>query len=191
MSKNELNFIAETHEYFLGLKRLPSVSEIMKPLTEVAMSKVPPWRLEEARNRGTGVHEAREDYSKFGVEDEGFEEYVDQCKKMMIEYKLIVMNCELRLTNGEFCGTLDLIVQDENGLLHIIDTKTSYAIAPYVPIQLGAYSILTSYNGIDISRCYVFHVKPDTYSLVKKTPDFEQWKELYEIWKNKSDQHTD
>ena len=190
-AKSELILVKETHEYFIGLKKVPSVSEIMRPLTEGAISKVPQRQLEIARDRGLGVHQAIEDYVKFDVEDDEFEDYLFQFKKMLSENNFTVLHCEYMMTDGEFAGTLDLIVEDDLGRKHIVDTKTTYAISPYVTVQLGAYSILTSYNGIDITWCYVFHVKPNKYSLVKKTPDIEQGKELYDIWKNKSNQHTD
>lgn len=187
---NDLVFIEESHEYFLGLKRLPSVSEIMKPLTEVSMSAVPPHILEKARDRGIGVHQAIEDYIKFDVFTEELADYLDQYILMTIENDLQVIECELRLTDGEYAGTLDLIVKDAKNDLWVVDTKTTYSIAKYIGVQFAAYDWLATYNGFKIKGCKVFHLKKDSYKLKTILPDTKQWGELLEKYKNKDDGYT-
>lgn len=181
---SDLIFIEETHEYFLGLKRLPSVSEVMRPLTEVALSSVPTRQLEVARDRGIKVHQAIEDYIKFDIIDEEVENYLDQFILMLVENGLQVIESELRLTDSEYAGTLDLIVRDEQGRLGIIDTKTTYSIAKYVGVQLAAYELLAKYNGYDIKWTKIFHIKENSYELKTILPDTERWRELLEQCKN-------
>jgi len=186
---SDLTFIEETHEYFLGLKRLPSVSEIMKPLTELALSYVPQRQLEVARDRGIKVHQAIEDYIKFDLFDEEVGNYLDQFILMLVENDLQVIESELRLTDGEYAGTLDLIVKDTQNRLGIIDTKTTYSIAKYVGVQLAAYELLAKHNSYDIKWTKIFHVKEDWYELRTILPDTEKWRNLLAEYQNAKDQY--
>ena len=186
---NDLTFIEETHEYFLGVKRLPSVSEIMKPLTEVALSSVPQRQLEFARDRGIKVHQAIEDYIKFDIFDEEVGNYLDQFILMLVENDLQVIESELRLTDSEYAGTLDLIVKDKQGRLGIIDTKTTYSIAKYVGVQLAAYELLAKFNDYDIKWTKIFHVKENSYDLRTILPDTEKWRNLLAEYQNAKDQY--
>lgn len=188
---NDLLFIEETHEYFLGVKRLPSVSEVMKPLTEVSLSAVPQRQLEIARDRGLAVHRAIDEYIKFGVFNEEVAGYLDQFILMLIENGLQVIESEFMLTDGEYAGTLDLIVKDEQGRLGIIDTKTTYVIAKYVNVQLAAYELLAKYNGYEIKWTKIFHIKEDWYELKTILPDTEKWRNLLAEYQNAKDQYFD
>jgi hypothetical protein len=189
MLRSDITFIKESHEYFIGSKRLPSVSEIMRPLTEPAMAAVPLSALEKARDRGIKVHQAIEDWVNLDIYDEEVGDYLDQFILMLLENDLQVVHSEIMLTNGEYAGTLDLIVKNDKNKLYIVDTKTTYAISTYVPIQLGAYYNLAQYNGFSIQGCYVFHVKSDGYNLTVRHPDVEQWEKLYEKFKNEANQY--
>lgn len=188
--RSDLTFIEDTHEYFVGLKRVPSVSEIMKPLTEAALSSVPIKKLEIARDRGIGVHKAIEKYIKLGVFDENYADYLDQFILFLMETDLQVIESELMLTDGEYAGTIDLIVKDAKNNLWIVDTKTTYVIAPYVPVQFAGYDNLATFNGYKIKGCKVLHLKDDSYNYTLRTPDTEKWRSLLAEYKNKSDQHT-
>ena len=154
------------------------------------MALVPPKKLEIARDRGIQVHQAIEDWHRFGMFDEEVADYLDQFILMLIENDLKVIECEKMLTDGEYAGTLDLIVQNAKNDLFIIDTKTTYVIANYVSVQLGAYYLLAQNNGIYVKGCYILHLKPDSYNLTFRQPDTEKWRELYAEYTNSKNEHN-
>ncbi len=57
------------HTYRLSGLAIPSVTTLMKPLSNAVYQTVDPKILEKAANRGTAIHNAAENYVKFGIED--------------------------------------------------------------------------------------------------------------------------
>ena len=65
----ELTFEEKQHQYWLDGMQIPSVSEIMKPLSAAQYQEVDQEVLNKAAHRGTAVHTAIETYVKFGMVD--------------------------------------------------------------------------------------------------------------------------
>ena len=65
----ELTFEEERHLYRLDGLEVPSVTTLMKPLSSDFYSTVDPEVLNRAAKRGTAIHNAVENYAKFGIED--------------------------------------------------------------------------------------------------------------------------
>ena len=65
----ELTFEEERHLYYLNGLEVPSVTTLMKPLSSDFYSTVDPEVLNKAAKRGTAIHNAVENYAKFGIED--------------------------------------------------------------------------------------------------------------------------
>lgn len=65
----ELTFEEERHLYYLNGLEVPSVTTLMKPLSSDFYSTVDPEILNKAAKRGTAIHNAVENYAKFGIED--------------------------------------------------------------------------------------------------------------------------
>ena len=65
----ELTFEEERHLYCLNGLEVPSVTTLMKPLSSDFYSTVDPEVLNKAAKRGTAIHNAVENYAKFGIED--------------------------------------------------------------------------------------------------------------------------
>ena len=65
----ELTFEEERHLYYLNGLEVPSVTTLMKPLSSDFYSTVDPEVLNRAAKRGTAIHNAVENYAKFGIED--------------------------------------------------------------------------------------------------------------------------
>ena len=65
----ELTFEEERHLYYLNGLEVPSVTTLMKPLSSDFYSAVDPEVLNKAAKRGTAIHNAVENYAKFGIED--------------------------------------------------------------------------------------------------------------------------
>lgn len=180
----ELSLDEETHTYRLGDKIIPSVSEIMRPLTQPELDKAPRWRLENARDRGVAVHKAIQEYILFGIISEEWEDYVQQFIKFLRENRLQVVWSEKALTDGEYAGTLDLLLKTPENALLLVDIKITYAIKKTVPCQLCAYDRLLTYNGVSASGHFVLHLKPDKYVFKKLVPDVATWERVYAEFKN-------
>ena len=63
----ELTFEEEWHLYYLNGLEVPSVTTLMKPLSSDFYSTVDPEVLNKAAKRGTAIHNAVENYAKFGI----------------------------------------------------------------------------------------------------------------------------
>lgn len=186
---NDLTFDELTHTYFIGDERIPSVSEIMRPLTKPVMDSVPPWRLDKARDRGLRVHQAISDYILFDIIDEEYRKWIETFRLFLHENELQVVYSEFMLTDGEYAGTIDLLLKDAKNRLILVDMKATYAIPKSINTQLGAYSLLLSYNGYEVYKSACLHLKEESYVYKKIDPDFEKWKELLDEYKNKVHKH--
>lgn len=177
--QNQITFIEETHQYYVNGKQLPSVSEIMSVMSKEYYADINPTVLANAAKRGTKVHEAIEVYEKFGLETEDIEiyPYLRSYKVAKQLEKFEVFENELRLHNGEFAGTLDMLAI-LNGTV-IVDLKaTSKINTELLEVQLAGYQELAIANGYDIRQVYVLHLKKDGYKFKIITPNDIMWQEM-------------
>ena len=65
----ELSFDEAHHIYRLNGLVIPSVTTLMKPLSDDFYRTVDPEVLDRAAKRGTAIHNAVENYTQFGIED--------------------------------------------------------------------------------------------------------------------------
>ena len=65
----ELTFEEATHTYRLNGLTIPSVTALMKPLSDDFYRTVSQSVLDRAASRGTAIHNAIENYTEFGIED--------------------------------------------------------------------------------------------------------------------------
>ena len=179
-NQNEIEFIESTHEYFVDGRRLPSVSEIMKPLSEQTYLDINPRVLANAAKRGTAVHMAVEMLEMLGVysPDEEIRQIVQNYKVAKKLKKFEPIYQEIRLTNREFCGTLDMIAEMD-GKIVIIDLKnTSKINHDLLAVQLQAYRELCEFNGIEIQGLYCLQLKKDGYKFVEVRGNEFLWNDL-------------
>lgn len=183
-----LTFNEEKHEYRLGDKILPSVSEIMKAITTFFYKDVPQMALDIACKRGTQVHKVIYDYELFDdyeIEDK-YKPYFESYLKFKEDYKPKILHQEKMLTNGEFAGTIDYICKIDNEIW-LIDHKTSKEIHEnLIAVQEAGYDQLCTYNGIKIDKFGAVHLRKDGYELREITPNKEMWeicKKCYEYGK--------
>ena len=184
-----LTFNEEKHEYRLGDKILPSVSEIMKAITTFFYKDVPQMALDIACERGTQVHKAILDFELFDdyeIEDK-YKPYFESYLKFKEDYKPEILHQEKMLTNGEFAGTIDYICKIDNEIW-LIDHKTSKDIHEnLIAVQEAGYDQLCAYNDIKIDKFGVLHLRKDGYELREITPNKEMWnicKRCYEYGKD-------
>lgn len=184
--KKKIEFIEEKHIYLVDGKIVPSVSEVMRPLTEGLYSKIPESVLNKAKIKGSGVHQAIEDYILFGLISKKYEGYVRRFIEFLEEKEFKVFKNEHRLTDGEYAGTIDLLLKDKDGGYCLVDIKTTSKIHDnFLGVQLSAYKKLLLYNGYDSIRCCVLQLKEDKYVFKDIEPNEEKWKELLNEYKNK------
>ena len=164
--KPDIFFDEQSHTYLVDGQEVPSVTTILKPLTDRSYSSVNPSVLEYARNRGSAVHEALEVYDLGGElevypETEGYiRAYLDWeqvYKPMWTDIEQIVYEDEMG-----YIGTLDRAGYLNDNKFSIVDIKTSNATKEAlvaVCLQTAAYA--TAYPKIiDIKR-YALFLKPD------------------------------
>ena len=123
----ELTFEEERHLYYLNGLEVPSVTTLMKPLSSDFYSTVDPEVLNKAAKRGTAIHNAVENYAKFGIEDippvysgyfAGFREWWDSRKPEVLATETKVYHKILR-----YAGTVDLLCIID-GRVTLVDYKT-------------------------------------------------------------------
>ncbi len=175
-----IEFNEELHQYKVNGKILPSVSQIMKRMSDDVYNTVNPYVLENARIRGTAVHKAIEMYELFGIEptDDEILIYFNRYLKAKEKHKFVVTNSELILTNNVFCGTLDQIVKMED-VTCINDIKvTSKRNMELLEVQLAGYYQLARANNIQVDKCYVTHLTKTSGVVKEVIPNFDKWNQI-------------
>ena len=179
-SSAKVKFDKVTHTYTVGGKKLPSVTQIMRPLSEQHYADIPHEIMENARQRGTRVHEAIEIYDMFGAEtdDKEIRPYLvgyrmaQELHKFHPKFSEQIMACE------EYCGTVEIIAKMKDDLI-IIDLKaTSKINFELLEVQLAGYMRLARENNHAIERTYVLQVKPYAFRFVEILPNYELFEKL-------------
>lgn len=138
-------FDESAHEYTVGGKRVPSVSRLLRPLTELVYGGMNVETLRIAAEFGTAVHACTEYYDKGELDESSvipeWQPYFQAYQKWQAEVKPEILQIEDRLGCAKYAGTLDRICRI-NGELWVIDLKTTSVIHPHVGVQLAAYAAL-------------------------------------------------
>ena len=178
---DELAFDEEKHIYKLNGAVVPSVTQIMKPLSSALYKGVDENVLKMAAERGTAVHNAIENFILFGIEDLGEERlgYFEAFKKWWKDVKPEPLATEHRVYHKSlrYAGTADLPAIIE-GKRIVVDYKTSATVNKMLTgVQLEAYAKAYESQGIEIDGKAILHLKNDgNYSyLYYQKNDFESW----------------
>lgn len=138
-----LTFDEATHTYWIGAAKVPSVTQILKPLVD--LSSIPSGVLAHASARGTAVHYACELFDQDNLDWDSLDVELVPYVEAWVEFRMAtgfmpIRNEERVFHPGLFyAGTLDrtgLI----NGELSVVDIKTSSGLYPTVGMQLAAYA---------------------------------------------------
>jgi hypothetical protein len=161
----EFRFDEASHAYWLGDRRLPSVTQVIAPLSD--WSSVPPALLERKRALGTAVHLACELDDAGDLDDaETHPEvlgYVNGWRRFMSATGAKVVMSERRAFHRRlgFAGTLDRVLLIE-GQGVLVDLKTAAAPSPSWGVQLAGYQLLLEDEGeIAINMRYAVRLLPD------------------------------
>lgn len=177
----ELQFNEQRHIYTVGIEQLPSVTTIMRPLSNTLYGAVDEEVLNLAAKRGTAVHNSIENYLKYGIEDiePEFSGYFMGFIKWFTQEKLEPLGMETRIYHKylRYAGTADLpcII---GGKKVVIDYKTSSAVNKMLTgVQLEAYSKAYDSHGFQFDEKHILHLQKDgNYQVVKyQRNDMESW----------------
>lgn len=157
-----INFDEEKHLYTLRGYRLPSVTQLMRPMTAMVYSDVSQSALMDAADRGTRAHESISNIVLYGIEesDEDTEPYISAFKDFMRDFKPTWLASEYRLYHKTlmYAGTLDLIgyvTDDDDNGVDVVDLKTTSALhRTLLSTQLGAYAEAMKSHGVQVRNLY-------------------------------------
>lgn len=166
----ELTFRDEDHTYTLNGLEIPSVTTLMKPLSAEAYKTVDPDTLNKAARRGTAVHNALENYAKFGIEDidPDLRGYFDAFLNWWELRKPEPIATEHRLYHKimRYAGTADLICLID-GKVTLVDYKTSSQVnTKMCAVQLEGYDRALESHDIEIENRLILHLSKNGYQEV-------------------------
>lgn len=179
MNKN-LEFQEKSHSYYLNKKRIPSVTQILAPISKVLYENIEIATLRNKAKIGTKVHRLIELHSKFGLfpseeEDEDILKYFNQYLEWLktLENSYIFEN-EFKgfYSSNElvFGGTIDNIRMIGNSLV-LIDYKTVANPNDLIlSLQLFGYKLIAEQTlGIVINEFKALCLRKDGFEYVDLT----------------------
>ena len=202
----KIDFDEEKHKYSVGGIKIPSVSEILAPLSAERYGELNPWMVKAAAQRGTAVHEGTQliDFDIAPEYDAEIDGYLMAYQMFLLEHDAewgfiegtvgyIRAENELPL----YCGTIDRYgVVD--GIPAVLDIKTYASLSTDSQLaascQTSLYADALESNGFEVTDRLLLHLRKDgTYRLV----DLGEWDVkhgfnsrdtawmLYQVWANK------
>lgn len=180
----DFRFIEETHEYFLGDRRMESVTEILGEagMTDYRFSRE--WYM----TRGKYIHAATEFIDRGSLDWEGLDpELTPFCKayQSFIEDKrpeIILSEKPLYHAQHLFAGTFDRLVKMD-GATAIIDIKSGVP-SPSAAIQVAAYRELVKVSegfteaqlsmNLLPTKCFSLHLRDDGAYRLTEHRDFRK-----------------
>ena len=159
----ELEFDDSKHVYKLNGAEIPSVTTIMKPLSNAEYSGISELTLQKAADKGTAVHNAAENWVKFQIDDidPEYRGYFDAFLEWWNINDPQVVGSEVRLYHKimRYAGTADLIAWLDGKITLIDYKKPSKLIEMNCGVQLEAYAKALASHGIDVQQKMILHLK--------------------------------
>ncbi len=178
----ELRFYDNGHIYELNDVPIPSVTTIMKPISEFEYGSINESTLNVAASKGTAVHNSIENYIKYQFEDcdpeylgyfKAFKEWWEINKPELVGSEIRAYHKTMR-----YAGTIDLLAVIK-GKLTLVDFKTTASIMTKLcRVQLEAYKSELTSHGVEIERKVSLHMRKDGTWVAEKylVNDIEAWK---------------
>lgn len=184
---SELKFDAEKHEYTVGVKKLPSVTQICKFAYPDAYSEIPEKMKQFYFSRGTAVHKLCEDVEngvdgQFTYDDEA-EKYRAGHAKWLRDtgFKALPGGIEMRVKNLDlgYAGTVDRL-GTAGQRIWLVDLKTSSVRDKPTALQLALYALaIPGYKFSEMERFGVAIKKDGSYQMSKRYPDSDESDAIY------------
>lgn len=131
-----------THVYTWNGAVVPSVTQVLKPLTSYDM--IPADKLEVARQKGVAVHKMVELHAKGDLDVETLPDWMRpvlvQWEKFVADTGFEIIYSETQVYNPDYgyAGTFDLYGRMRDGDA-LIDVKRSFLAGPVIGLQLAGY----------------------------------------------------
>jgi len=177
----ELTFDEVKHVYRLDGVVIPSVTTLMKPLSAAMYDGIDEETLNKAAEKGTIVHNAIEDYVKYGFDVIPEEQagYFEAYKSFAKDYKIEPIENEKRIYHKalRYAGTADCIAKID-GKITLIDFKTTSVLMPMLTrVQLEAYKKALESMGYKVEAKMIVQLKKDgKYKIeLHELNDLEAW----------------
>ena len=159
----ELTFEEASHTYRLDGLIIPSVTTLMKPLSEAYYGGIDAKVLGRAADRGTSVHSAIDLYCRFGIIDiePELEGYFEAFKAWFKDYDVKPYATETRTYNKSllYAGTVDMSCS-EKGVDTLADFKTTAGFSSMLcGVQLEAYDRAQESHGVKYQNRAIIQLK--------------------------------
>lgn len=164
-------FDSETHTYWLGERRLPSPTGLIKEFGLYQYEDTPTqiWY----RDRGSAVHKACELFDKRDLDESTLDPeivpYLEQYKAFLKVSGAQVLRNEEPAYHPTlmYAGTIDRVYL-LNGKPVVVDIKTGTP-EPWHGIQLVAYKLIaeTLEHGATAMKCYGLYLTKESYRLIE------------------------
>lgn len=178
----ELTFDEDGHIYRLNGLVIPSVTTLMKPLSDDFYRTVDPEVLNRAAKRGTAIHNAVENFTEFGIRDispqyagyfESFLQWWELRKPEPLAMEHKVYHKILR-----YAGTADLLCIID-GRLTLVDYKSSAQVnTKLCAVQLEGYDRAFESHGVKVDDRMILHLSKSTYQEVPFQRSSKCWSVL-------------
>lgn len=202
----KIDFDEDKHEYSVNGVRVPSVSEILAPLSAERYSELNKSMLEQAAARGTAIHEAC-GLIDFGIapeEDAEIDGYLVAYQMFLLEHdvkwELVEGITGYQRAEDEYplyCGTVDRF-GFVDGIPTLVDIKTYASMSSAAQLsascQTSLYRDAMESHGWFVMNRAILHLRKDgTYRLI----DLGEWDKkhgfnsgdtawgLWNVWNNK------
>lgn len=158
----ELSFDEFTHTYRLNELIIPSVTTVMKPLSDDFYRTVDSAVLDKAARRGTAIHNAVENYVQFGINDipPSYDGYFQAFLEWWSFRKPVVLATECKVYHKilRYAGTADLLCIID-GRVTLVDYKSSAQVnSKLCAVQLEGYDRAFESHGIKIDDRLILHL---------------------------------
>lgn len=142
----EVRFHESEHAYIDATsEQIPSVTSLMKPITNKAYQTINQEILRSAAELGTAVHTCTEFFDSGDLDEASVDAdwlpYLNAYKRFISEFQPKIVAIEQRLACQKWSGTIDRVVE-LNDEVWIVDIKTTSAIHDFAGIQLAGYETL-------------------------------------------------
>lgn len=138
-----LVFDEKAHKYSVDGKELPSVTQVLKPLTDYSV--IGAEALEIARQKGIAIHKTIELYCAGDLDEDSLPDWL---KPILSAWRLFVANTGFNVEGSEvrlhhpvfgYAGTFDLIGTTPKNKRWLIDIKRSLYAGRVIGLQLAGY----------------------------------------------------
>lgn len=161
----ELTFDEKGHIYHLNGVQIPSVTTLMRPLSNSFYEGISSDVLDKAAARGTAIHNAVENFTKFDIMDidPAYTGYFNAFLKWWELRKPEPVETEYKVYHKilMYAGTLDLFCII-NGRSTLVDYKSSAQVnTKLCGVQLEGYDRALESHGVKVDDRLILHLSRD------------------------------